>query len=119
MNLIMAKKFRALYVVSCPASFHSHAKEKSLVKCLFNFCSVNDYVMLVVYVVFNVAMCANGLMFARWQVNETDCLSFRHHTQTMGYLSTDSFPSSTNALHSRSNLKSAKYYMIPFAKVMT
>ena len=75
--------------------------------------------MLVVYDVFNVAMCANDLMFARWQVNEADCLSFRHHTQTMGCLSTDSFifiPSSTNDLHSRSSLKTAKYYM---AKVMT
>ena len=60
-------------VVSCPASFHSHAEEKSLVKCLFNFCSVNYDVMLVVYDVFNVAMCANDLM---WQVNEADCLSF-------------------------------------------
>ena len=102
--------------------FHSHAEEKSLVKCLFNFCSVNYDVMLVVYDVFNVAMCANDLMFARWQVNQADCLSFRHHTQTMGYLSTDSLifiPSSTNGLHSRSSLKSAKYYMIPFAKVMT
>ena len=29
-------------VVSCPASFHSHAEEKSLVKCLFNFCSVRQ-----------------------------------------------------------------------------
>ena len=91
-------------------------------KCLFNFCSVNDYVMLVVYDVFNVAMCANDLMFAHRQVNEADCLSFHHHTQTMGYLSTDSLifiPSSTNGLHSRSSFKSAKYYMIPFAKVMT
>ena len=69
----------------CPASFHSHAKEKSLVKCLFNFCSVNYDVMLVVYDVFNVAMCANDLMFACWQVNEADCLSFCHHTQMMGY----------------------------------
>ena len=87
-----------------------------------NFCSVNYDVMLVVYDVFNVAMCANDLMFACWQVNEADCLSFRHHTQTMGYLSTDSLifiPSSTNDLHSQSSLKTAKYYMIPFAKVMT
>ena len=92
----------AQYLVSCPASFHSHAEEKSLVKCLFNFCSVNYDVMLVVYDVFNVAICAKDSMFARWQVNEADCLSFRHHTQTMGYLSTDSLifiPSSTNGLH--------------------
>ena len=33
----------------------------------------------------NVAMCANDLMFVRWQVNEADCLSFNHHTQTVGY----------------------------------
>ena len=43
-------------------------------------------VMLVVYDVFNVAMCANDLMFACWQENQADCFSFRHHTQTMGYL---------------------------------
>ena len=51
-------------LVSCPASFHSHAEEKSLVKCLFNFCSVNYDVMLVVYDVFNVAICANDLMLS-------------------------------------------------------
>ena len=39
--------------------------------------SVNDDVMLVVCDVFNVAI---DLMFARWQVNEADCLSFHYHT---------------------------------------
>ena len=29
-------------LVSCPASFHSHAEEESLVKCPFNFCSVRQ-----------------------------------------------------------------------------
>ena len=33
---------RTRFVVSCPASFHSHAEEKSLVKCLFSFCSVRQ-----------------------------------------------------------------------------
>ena len=75
-NWIKSKLILQFYpygnIVSRAASFHSHAEEKSLVKCLFNFCSVNYDVMLVVCDVFNVAMCTNDLMFARWQVNEAD-----------------------------------------------
>ena len=87
MNYSTENRYSA-QVVSCPASFHSHTEEKSLVKCLFNFCSVNYDVMLVVYDVFNVAMCTNDLMFAHWQVTMRLTalqLCFHYHTQTMGY----------------------------------
>ena len=55
-------------------------KESGEVPIQFLFCELN--LMLVVCDVFNVA---NDLMFARWQVNEADYLSFHYHTQTMDY----------------------------------
>ena len=75
-RLLLDRAVRRRQFLPCGSRFSIELEIDRNSKSVTSHAAALDLYLLVVYDVFNVAMCANDLMFARWQVNEADCLSF-------------------------------------------